>query len=227
MEDVLYIMGHDKKYYCKACFGRIARNWPKSGRRAVVIPVDAEEYAAAKRAGSLVEDRFRGEGKKRHKDDFDTSFDAGASNREVSILGEIVMARKTGGRRVHPMEQAGEIRRGVTDGGVDIRLQDGRGLGVKTRRGDGTYDMAETAGTKEILWDACVLLVLGSDGQLTMRGWHHDKSKASMIRFSGDKFRLGIRGDQLLAPALFEEWVHGQGRVQEVQSDDHVRDGND
>jgi hypothetical protein len=214
-EGTLYSLQHGGHYLCTKCFFATppGSSWPTPKAAMVedlwsLLEVLPEERVHAGKHAARVETEYRERGKKRGKTDFPTSFSEGKIHRALEIISEMVMARKTGGKRMNPVEDRGAVQKGKTDGLVDIRLPDGRGLGVKVRRDSGRrFDMAETAGTKVITWDACVLLVLGKDGKLRMQGWHHNKKLARPIRFSNGKQRLGIQADDLLHPRELEEWL--------------------
>ena len=231
----LYILGHDKKYYCKVCFFKIATQWPKAAggakaREVVRIDLTNDQIRRGKGIGQRRHANKEAKGVKDHRSS------SRLTSEQAHIIGavfEVAVADKYG----LDMDES------ITDGPdrFDFELPCGCILSARARDAQARLDRVIVSDSKDplrkpkadfFIWGLKRERGFDVLGASDVRDWpRFQREKVSLHDFG-----RGVRQTVVLAnldpvEILFQHnhdgVACGQGRVQEVQGDNHVRDGND
>jgi len=231
----LYILGHDKKYYCKVCFFNMATRWPKpepcgeTSKEFRTIPQEIVD-----RAWKLAPGRHRDDKKKGFVDYNVPDGKRAPSNQEdaFGLMAELLFARSM---KISLTDEQLITYKGHNNPdhlpGVEVRGRSFRSNWTERDfpvwdkdAGKGKHTFIAYAFDRDAMeyavrwlpfseaWDARRPVKMGVTGR--------DMPGVSFYRMNTDlaalRERLSMMGED-----------YGKDRVQEVQGDNHVRDGND
>lgn len=224
LDDVLYMLGYDNKWYCNACFMKIAVRWPKAqGPKPQVVVFTEGQKAEAVDRGTQRRQAHAGKG----HTDYQVSRKDKLQMDIEGAYGEVA-ARLFFEKHGLAVEMPDIDLGGKGDGGKDLVVA-GVVVAVKTvSEGRNLLEPKKQPFSKD---QAVVLVWSDFDKENKIVGWttggiFHQMALAPLSTM--DPGTVWMRWQNLRDPMelveRFRRRVYGQAGIQEVHSDDLVQD---